>query len=85
VRNLTLSLPGDVDLPKARLSVAIALFKDGHLALGRAAELACLSYQSFVEELRQRGIPIVKYSEKEWTRDLEYLRVAEPGIEESDS
>ena len=56
---LTLSLPPHVDEARARLLLAIALFQEDDLTVGRAAEVAGLSYRAFVDALAARGIPAV--------------------------
>ncbi len=42
----------------ARLLLAIDLYMGGRISLGRAAELAGLSYDGFWEALRERGLRI---------------------------
>lgn len=42
----------------ARLLLAIDLYMSGKISLGRAAELAGLSYDEFWEALRKRGLKI---------------------------
>ena len=42
----------------ARLLLAIDLYMSGKISLGRAAELAGLSYDEFWEALRERGLKI---------------------------
>ena len=42
----------------ARLLLAIDLYMSGKVSLGRAAELAGLSYDEFWEALRERGLRI---------------------------
>lgn len=54
---MTLDLPPSVDEARARLLLAIALFQEDDLTVGRAAEIAGLSYRAFVDALAARGIP----------------------------
>ena len=53
----TLDLPPHVDEARARLILAIGLFQEEDLTVGRAAEVAGLSYSAFVDALIERGIP----------------------------
>ncbi len=53
----TLELPPHVDESRARLILAVGLFQEDHLPVGKAAEIAGLSYRAFVDLLIERGIP----------------------------
>ena len=44
------------------MALAIKLFQDGTLSLGKAAKLAGLSYEAFVDQLAAIGVPAVDYS-----------------------
>lgn len=54
---MVVDLPPTVDEAHARLLLAVALFQEDALSVGRAAEVAGLSYRDFVDALRERGIP----------------------------
>ena len=69
---LTLSLPPHVDEARARLLLAIALFQEDDLTVGRAADVAGLSYRAFVDTLAARGIPAFTLTFDE--SDLDFLR-----------
>ncbi len=59
---MTLDLPPSIDEARARLVLAIGLFQEDALTVGRAAEVAGLSYRDFLEVLRERGIPALTLS-----------------------
>ena len=46
--------------PGVRLALAVALYKDESLSLGRAAELSGLTLADFVEHVSRLGIPVVR-------------------------
>lgn len=52
-----------------RLELALDLFKNDEVSLGRAAELAGLDRWQFEELLRERGIPLVIEAESAETMD----------------
>ena len=79
--SLTLEIPGDFAQrmqsdPKAaeaqlHLELAIALYRQGDLPVGRAAALASLSRLDFEEVLRQRQVPM-PYSLTDLEHDMAY-------------
>jgi predicted HTH domain antitoxin len=52
------------------VALAIKLFQEGVLSLGRVAKLAGLDYGAFVEGLGTLGIPAVGYAPEERDREL---------------
>ena len=60
---LFVAVPLDEQLLRFGVGVALAvkLFQDGTLSLGRSAKLAGLSYEAFVEQLAAIGVPAVDY------------------------
>ncbi|MCK7496849.1 MAG: UPF0175 family protein [Comamonadaceae bacterium] len=52
------------------VALAIKLFQEGVLSLGRAAKLAGLDYEAFVERPGSLGIPAVGYAPEERDREL---------------
>ncbi len=60
--------------PGMRLALATALFKDGHLALGRAARVAEIPLAEFIRHLSREGIPVISGKAREVKADLEALR-----------
>ncbi len=71
---LTLDLPPHVDEARARLILALGLFQEDDLSVGKAAEIAGLSYRAFVDALQERGIPPYEYTEEMWEQDLAFLQ-----------
>lgn len=61
---LFVAVPLDEELLRSGVGVALAikLFEDGVLSLGKAAKLAALSYEAFVEQLAAIGVPAVDYT-----------------------
>ncbi len=55
------------------LSLAIKLFKDDVLSVGKAAKLADCSIARFTEELSKQDIPVVQYSADELERELKAI------------
>lgn len=71
---LTLDLPPSVDKAKARLLLAVALFQEGDVSVGRGAEVAGLSYRAFADALVDRGVPLVTYTEEMLEEDIAFAR-----------
>ena len=69
---LTLTIPDMANLTQtdAQILFAIKLFEAEKLSLGRAAEVAGLSYQTFHELLIRYGVPIVKMTEEEVKQEI---------------
>ncbi|MFO7966315.1 MAG: UPF0175 family protein [Archaeoglobaceae archaeon] len=57
---------------EARLLIAIELYREGKISLGKAAEIANLNIREFLYELRKREIPI-NYDSDEFTKDMEVI------------
>ena len=53
---------------RARLLVALELFREERVSLGRAAELAGLSLEQFMEFSSLRQVPL-HYTAEEWAED----------------
>ena len=70
----TVELPPHIDEARARLALALGLFQEEEVSVGKAAEIAGLSYRGFLDALRERGIPAYTYTEEMWEQDLETLR-----------
>lgn len=64
---LFVAVPLDEELLRHGVHVALAikLFEEGTLSLGKAAKLAGLGYESFVDKLASLGIPVVDYPPEE--------------------
>jgi predicted HTH domain antitoxin len=59
--------------PRLKLELAVALYAQTTLGLGKAAELAGMSRLDFNDVLASRGIPM-HYGQKELDEDLAYAR-----------
>jgi predicted HTH domain antitoxin len=66
-------LPEGEMLPRMRTELAIALYAQGVLSLGKAAELAEMPRIPFGQLVGERGIPR-QYGEEELAQDLRYAR-----------
>ncbi len=64
---------GVLDARGVRPALATALFRDGHLSLARAAELASMALGEFVRHVSRLGIPVVRLDADETGRDMETL------------
>jgi predicted HTH domain antitoxin len=53
------------------LELAVALYREGHVPLARAAQLAGISHSAFEELLRQRQVPM-PYSMTDLEHDIAY-------------
>ena len=69
---LFVAVPLDEEMLRSGVHVALAikLFQDGTMSLGRAAKLAGLSYEAFVEHLSSIGVAVVDYPPEELDREL---------------
>jgi predicted HTH domain antitoxin len=59
--------------PRLKLELAVALYAQNALGLGKAAELAGMSRLDLNDILAERGIPM-HYGEKELAADIAYAR-----------
>ena len=57
----------------ARLEVAVALYRDRKVSMGRAARIAGMPRMQFQQELCLRGVPM-NYDVEEYERDLVTIR-----------
>jgi predicted HTH domain antitoxin len=74
--HVTLNVPEAANLSEtdAQLLFSIKLFEAEKLSLGKAAEVAGLSYRTFYELLIRYNIPVVSYRDDEVQMDLENAR-----------
>ncbi|RLE94654.1 MAG: UPF0175 family protein [Thermoprotei archaeon] len=70
MRVIQVKVPEGLKEKDIKLVVAIEAFRRGLVSIGKAAELAELPLQIFIEELKKRGIPAYRYDEKEALREL---------------
>ncbi|MFZ3089418.1 MAG: UPF0175 family protein [Nitrospirota bacterium] len=54
---------------KLKIALAILLFQERAISLGKAAELAEMSRVKFMEALKEHGLPAYEYSERDFKRD----------------
>ena len=68
---LTLEIPDTANISQtdAQILFAMKLFETDKLSLGKAAEVAGLSYRTFYELFVRYGIPVTKMTEKESKHD----------------
>ena len=52
------------------VTLAVQLFKEGNLSLGKAAKLANMLLVEFTEYVSEQNIPIVDFSEAEFEREI---------------
>lgn len=68
---LTVSLPElNINEDELKLLLAIKLFEDGVVSLGKAAEIAGYSEKAFAEVLIHRGISPVRYAAIDIAKEL---------------
>ncbi len=53
------------------IDLAVKLFEDGTLTLGRAAKIAGMCHEEFMEILGAMGIPVVRYSAEQLTAEVD--------------
>lgn len=70
---LLVHLDKELSLPGVRAALATALFRDGHLSLGRAARLADMDLPAFMRHVSRLGIPAIGGTAEEASRDLDTL------------
>ena len=58
---------------EAREGLAVRLYGEHRLSLGKAAELADLPIVKFMELLRSLNMPVVEYEEEEYAQDLKTI------------
>ncbi|MBI5043900.1 MAG: UPF0175 family protein [Nitrospirae bacterium] len=54
---------------KLKIALAILLFQEGAISLGKATELADMSRIKFMDVLKEHGLPAYEYSERDFKRD----------------
>lgn len=58
MKTITINLPEEVDLHKAKMIIAASLFEQGILSSGQAAELVGITRRQFLEEVGKHGVSI---------------------------
>ena len=64
---------GILSEPGVRTALAVSLFKNDALPLGRAARLARMTLAGFIQHVSRLGIPVVKGDERSLREDLDDL------------
>ena len=67
-----LEKPGEIK-KKLKMALAILLFQERSISLGKATELAEMSRGRFIEVLKEHGIPAYEYSEKDFEKDKQMI------------
>ena len=67
---LRLKLPPGVTEEEARLLLAIKLYEEGRISLGKAAEVAGYTRPTFMEILSRRKVPLLDYLAEELESEL---------------
>ena len=69
---LTLTVPDIVNISKtdAQIMFAIKLYESKTLSLGKAAEVAGLSYRTFYELLIRYGVPVISMTEEDVVEEI---------------
>jgi predicted HTH domain antitoxin len=71
---MTVPLGKGVEFPAVRLELAVSLYDRDEVSLGLAAQIAGIPYGEMIDELGQRGMPVVRYSDDELSKELDYVR-----------
>ncbi len=58
---------------KLKTALAVILFQEGAISLGKATELTEMSRVRFMEVLREHDIPAYEYGEKDFQRDRQVI------------
>ena len=58
MKTLTLNLPEEVEIGQAKMLIAAALYQQGFLSSGQAAEMADLTRRQFLENVGTYGVSI---------------------------
>ena len=68
---IEVKVPEGLSEKDVKLAIAIEAFVRGSVSVGKAAEIAELPLQVFLEELRKRGHAAYQYSDEEVTKELD--------------
>ncbi len=58
MKTLTIKIPEEVELQKAKMIIAASLFEQGILSSGQAAELVGKTRRQFLEEVGKYGVSV---------------------------
>ncbi|MBK8567925.1 MAG: UPF0175 family protein [Saprospiraceae bacterium] len=65
MKSLTINLPDDANLKDVKMLIAAALFKQGILSSGQAAEMAGVTRLEFLETVGKYGVSIFGETEED--------------------
>jgi predicted HTH domain antitoxin len=65
MKSLTINLPEDANLKDVKMLIAAALFKQGILSSGQAAEMAGITRREFLETVGKYGVSIFGETEED--------------------
>lgn len=80
--NITVEIPSDIvgiigkrkNIEKeSRILIATELYREGEISAGRAAELATLPFEDFIEELKYRTMKVYSLLEVSEAKDEEKM------------
>jgi predicted HTH domain antitoxin len=60
--------------PGVRLALATALYKGESISIGRAARLASMPLEAFMDEMGRAGIPVIRGGARTLREDLKKLK-----------
>ncbi len=63
-------VPESLTEKDVKVAAAVEAFSRGSISVGKGAEIAEISIQEFLVELRKRGIPAYPYTDKEALKEL---------------
>lgn len=74
MRTIEIKLPEAITEEEARLSLAIALYRDARLSQGEAAKLAGYTRETFLELLAARGEPVSNITLEDFQEEMKVWR-----------
>jgi predicted HTH domain antitoxin len=72
VKAVHVKVPESLSDRDVKLAAAIEAFSKGSVSVGKAAEIAEMSIQEFLVELRRRGVPTYPYTDDEALKELKF-------------
>ena len=73
---LFISLPFSSELLEqgVHITLAVKLFKEGDISLGKAAKIAKMGKVHFIEYVSKLGLPVVDFDKDELDSEMDFLR-----------
>lgn len=68
---LVLDLPPSVSEQEAKLLLALELYKQGYVSLGKAAEMAGYPLRDFMRLASERGIAVINYDPTDLAQEMQ--------------